>query len=159
MSTFYPKFSLGFRMGLFSGMYSIAGAFAGLLAYGILHLETSRLQGWQMLFLIEGVLTVFVAILAFTLLPADVTHVWFLTKKERAHAVRRMERDLQTFAYTDMQETGSNADHLVYTAESPLADSDHSVVWLDVQDALKDWKKLLIIVCNILSVLVIFQFS
>jgi MFS family permease len=45
MSTFYPKFSLGFRMGLFSGMYSIAGAFAGLLAYGLLHLETSTLRG------------------------------------------------------------------------------------------------------------------
>lgn len=32
----YPKFSLGFRMGMFSGMYSIARAFAGLIAYGLL---------------------------------------------------------------------------------------------------------------------------
>lgn len=154
MSSFYPKFSLGFRMGLFSGMYSIAGAFAGLLAYGILHLETSVLQGWQMLFLIEGVLTVFVAILALTLLPADVTHVWFLTKKERAHAVRRMERDLSVFADADTQQFGSHADGLLHGAESPLADADHSITWRDVQDVFKDWRKLLIIACNILSVLV-----
>lgn len=151
MSTFYPKFSLGFRMGLFSGMFSVAGAFAGLLAYGILHLETSILQGWQMLFLFEGVLTIFVAILVLTLLPADVTHVWFLTKKERAHAVYRMERDLQTFADTDTQQFGSQADTIV---RSPLAGADHSILWRDVQDVLKDWRKLLIIVFNILTVLV-----
>ena len=154
MSTFYPKFSLGFRMGLFSGMFSIAGAFAGLLAYGILHLETSMLQGWQMLFLLEGVLTVLVAILALTLLPADVTHVWFLTKKERAHAVYRMERDLQMFADTDTQQFGSREDTVVHGVESPLTGANHSALWRDVQDVLKDWRKLLIIVCNILSVLV-----
>lgn len=32
LSTIYPKYFLGFRLGLFSGMYSIAGAFAGLIA-------------------------------------------------------------------------------------------------------------------------------
>ncbi|KAL3436069.1 major facilitator superfamily domain-containing protein [Aspergillus tetrazonus] len=112
MSLFYPKFSLGFRMGLFSGMYSVAGAFAGLLAYGLLHLESSVLHGWQTVFLFEGALTVF----------------------ERAHAMKRMERD-------DAQ-------------AGEAAEGESKITVRDVLDVLKDWKKLLIVVFNILSVLV-----
>ena len=33
LSTLYPKYDVGIRMGMFTGMYSVAGAFAGVLAY------------------------------------------------------------------------------------------------------------------------------
>lgn len=45
MSLLWPRYSLGLRMGLFTGMYSVAGAFAGLLAYGLLHVDGPRLHG------------------------------------------------------------------------------------------------------------------
>ncbi|RDW84106.1 uncharacterized protein DSM5745_04432 [Aspergillus mulundensis] len=139
MSLFYPKFSLGFRMGLFSGMYSVAGAFAGLLAYGLLHLESPVLHGWQTVFLFEGALTVFIAILGLLVLPTTPGKAWFLTPEERAHAVKRMERD---------------------DARAGEAEEDESkITTRDVLDVLKDWKKLLIVVFNILSVLPVTAFT
>ena len=45
MSTMYPKYTLGSRLGLFSGMYSVAGAFTGLIAYGLLSIESTSLKG------------------------------------------------------------------------------------------------------------------
>lgn len=151
MSTFYPKFSLGFRMGMFSGMYSVAGAFAGLLAYGLLHLETSSLRGWQMLFLVEGVITVAVALVALTILPTDISKAWFLTEVEKGHALRRMERDLQTgFDSGIGNDVDSDGD--LYTAKD-----DQPITLRDIKDVFMDWKKLLIIVFNILSVLVRFD--
>ncbi|KAJ5432824.1 uncharacterized protein N7458_011980 [Penicillium daleae] len=153
MSTFYPKFSLGFRMGMFSGMYSVAGAFAGLLAYGLLHSETSSLRGWQMLFLVEGVMTVAVALIALAVLPTDISNAWFLTEVERGHALRRMERDLQTSSDSGIGEA-IDSDGDLYTAKD-----NHKITLQDVKDVFMDWKKLLIIVFNILSVLPVTAFT
>ncbi|KAI9370217.1 major facilitator superfamily domain-containing protein [Aspergillus egyptiacus] len=139
LSLFYPKFSLGFRMGLFSGMYSVAGAFAGLLAYGLLHLESSVLRGWQTVFLFEGGLTVFLAAIGLLVLPTTPRKAWFLTAEERAHAVKRMELD-------DIHAGNGNEDESKITIR-------------DVKDVLKDWKKLFIVICNILSVLPVTAFT
>lgn len=137
MSLMYPKYSLGLRLGLFSGMYSVAGAFAGLLAYGLLHIESSRVHGWQVVFLFEGGLTVLTAAVAFLVLPADVATARFLNDRERAHAAARMERDL-----ADAQEATESGQ------------GGNSITVRDILDVLKDWKKLLTIVFNILAVLV-----
>ena len=139
MSLFYPKFSLGFRMGLFSGMYSVAGAFAGVLAYGLLHLESSVLHGWQTVFLFEGALTVFIALLGLAVLPTSPGTAWFLSVEERAHARKRMEADD------------------VHAGE--LTESESKITKRDVLDVVKDWKKLLIVVFNILSVLPVTAFT
>lgn len=53
LTTFYPRFSLAFRIALFYGSYAIAGAFGGLIAYGCFHIN-GPLWGWQYLFIIEG---------------------------------------------------------------------------------------------------------
>jgi MFS family permease len=137
MSLMYPKYSLGLRLGLFSGMYSVAGAFAGLLAYGLLHIESERVHGWQVVFLFEGGLTVLTAVVAFLVLPTDVATARFLTAEERAHAVARMDRDL-----ADAQEATESGQ------------SDNGITMRDILDVLKDWKKILSIVFNILAVLV-----
>ncbi|KAL5362006.1 major facilitator superfamily domain-containing protein [Aspergillus floccosus] len=141
MSLFYPKFSLGFRMGLFSGMYSVAGAFAGLLAYGLLHLESSVLKGWQTVFLFEGGLTVLLALVALWVLPTSPATAWFLNPQEREHAHRRMQRDAAT---------GN---------DGAIDDDDQTISWTDIKDVLKDWKKLCIVMCNILSVLPVTAFT
>ena len=136
MSTMYPKFSLGFRMGMFSGMYSIAGAFAGLIAYGLLKLETEKLHGWQVVFLVEGGVTVLMGVVGYFVFPTELGTAWFLNGRERQHAVNRMGRDL----------ADGNEDD---TGESRWAE-----VKKDVRDVLRDWKKLLTIVCNITAVVV-----
>lgn len=139
MSLFYPKFSLGFRMGLFSGMYSVAGAFAGLLAYGLLHLDSGILHGWQTVFLFEGALTVFVAIIGLVVLPMSPGTAWFLTSAEREHAAKRMMQD--------DAHAGDTSEHETH------------ITLRDVKDVLRDWKKLLIVVFNILSVLPVTAFT
>jgi len=51
LSTFYTRYDLAIRIGLFYGMYAIAGAFSGAIAYGIFHIN-GTLYGWQYLFII-----------------------------------------------------------------------------------------------------------
>jgi MFS family permease len=80
MSTIYPKYSLGLRLGLFAGMYSIAGAFAGLIAYGIFQLKNSSLHNWQLLFILEGALSVFMAVVTVIVLPARLETAWCMFK-------------------------------------------------------------------------------
>lgn len=140
MSTLYPKYDVGFRMGMFTGMYSVAGAFAGVLAYGLLKAGTATLHGWQVLFLVEGGITVFLGIISFFLLPKSLSGAWFLNAEERAHAIRRMELDL-----AGAQEEGD-------------IDST-SVTRRDIIDVAKDWKKLLTVLCNITTVLPVTAFT
>jgi MFS family permease len=162
MSTLYPKAMFGLRAGLFTGkndssswwfmfccddantravgMYSIAGAFAGLIAYGLLQAKTSHLHGWQVVFLVEGGLTIFIGILSYFVLPGKLANAWFLTEEERLHAVRRMERDL--------------------AGTHEVADSNQGMVTRrDMLDVLKDWKKLCTVLCNITAVLPVTAFT
>ena len=54
LSQWYPKYQVGFRYALFYGCQSLAGAFGGLIAYGVLSNVTGKLHNWQYLFIIEG---------------------------------------------------------------------------------------------------------
>lgn len=76
MSTLYPKYSLGFRMGLFAGTFSIAGAFAGLIAYGIFQIKNTALHNWQWLFILEGLITLVMAIVTIVVLPSRLESAW-----------------------------------------------------------------------------------
>ncbi|KAL1954747.1 hypothetical protein VTO42DRAFT_747 [Malbranchea cinnamomea] len=140
MSTLYPKTYFGIRAGSFTGMYSVAGAFAGLIAYGLLQINTPSIHGWQVVFLVEGGITVFIGIVSYFLLPKTLATAWFLTPAERQHAVHRMEVDLAgTHEEGDLGST--------------------SVTRRDFLDVARDWKKLVIIVCNITSVLPVTAFT
>jgi len=140
MSTLYPKYDLALRYGLFAGMYSVAGAFAGVLAYGLLRIESKLLYGWQIVFIFEGAITVFLGLITFFILPKNISTAWFLSAEERAHAVRRMEIDL-----AGTQEEGDI--------------NNTSVVKRDFIDVFTDWKKLLVVVCNITTVLPVTAFT
>ncbi|KAK8128980.1 transporter [Apiospora sp. TS-2023a] len=140
MSTVYPKAELAWRVGLFSGMYSIAGAFSGLIAYGLLHIETPHIHGWQAVFLLEGGFTVLLGILTLFVLPRRLGTAWFLTEPERAHALYRMEVDL----------AGTQEEAEV---------NGTMVTRRDIVDVLTDWKKLGIVLCNVTSVLPVTAFT
>ncbi|KAK7955711.1 MFS general substrate transporter [Apiospora aurea] len=161
MSTAYPKAELGksavdhwfinadvltpipnptaWRVGLFSGMYSIAGAFSGLVAYGLLKLETPHIHGWQAVFLLEGGFTVLLGLLTLLVLPRRLVTAWFLTGPERAHALYRMEVDLAGTQEADAPST--------------------MVTRRDVLDVITDGKKLGTVLCNVTSVLPVTAFT
>ncbi|KAK0374474.1 hypothetical protein CLIM01_08187 [Colletotrichum limetticola] len=90
---FYKRSELGFRVAIFFGSALLAAAFSGLISYGVFQIEGTKLQGWQWLMLIEGVLTVLVGVVAFWWLPASPATAWFLNDREKAAALARTLRD------------------------------------------------------------------
>ncbi|KAI8370772.1 major facilitator superfamily domain-containing protein [Choanephora cucurbitarum] len=92
LTLFYKKNEMATRIALFWGSTVAAHAYAGLLAYGILQLRGSGgLTGWQWLFLIEGIPTVVVAVIAFFYLPESPSNWSLFTEEEKLLAVARLE--------------------------------------------------------------------
>lgn len=72
LGQFYTRSEMALRYTLLWASNSIAGALAGVLALGLLSLQgRGGLHGWQWLYLIEGVLTCLVALVAGLHLPAS----------------------------------------------------------------------------------------
>ncbi|KAL1930106.1 hypothetical protein VTP01DRAFT_1260 [Rhizomucor pusillus] len=94
LTLFYKKNEMATRIALFWGSTVAAHAYAGVLAYGILRLRGHYgMTGWQWLFLIEGIPTVVVAIIAWFYLPASPDTWSRLTPEERALAIARLQED------------------------------------------------------------------
>lgn len=88
----YCRHEAQLRQALFFSAASIAGAFSGLLAFGISKMDgVGNLAGWRWIFILEGILTVIVAVIAyFTLFDFPETAT-FLTEEERAFIVYRLK--------------------------------------------------------------------
>ncbi|KAL2421746.1 putative transporter [Exophiala dermatitidis] len=102
LSYFYKHHELSLRLGFFWTAMSLADIVSGFVAYGVLHMRGVHDQsGWRWLFLVEGLLTMTVGILAFGMMPASPTHTasWFrgrqgwFTKREEIIMVNRVIRE------------------------------------------------------------------
>ncbi|KAK1228696.1 hypothetical protein PQX77_008190 [Marasmius sp. AFHP31] len=93
LSTFYQRGELASRIALFYAAAAIAGAFSGLIAWGVFHLQDQKHHAWQYLFWIEGASTVFFAIICFLWLPRSAATWWLLTDEEKEVARRRILND------------------------------------------------------------------
>ncbi|CDK27129.1 unnamed protein product [Kuraishia capsulata CBS 1993] len=93
LSTFYRRGELARRLSIFYAAANIANAFSGLLSFGVFQINSSKLKGWQILFLIEGACTVVIAVFAFLYLPRSVEKAKFLTEEERECAMWRVRTD------------------------------------------------------------------
>ncbi|CAO3655313.1 unnamed protein product [Mucor hiemalis] len=115
MSLWYTRQEYGRRIGFFWSFSSLAGAFGGLIAYGISQIKDDRLKTWQWLFIIEGVPSVILAGFSAWYLPNKPESAKFLTDKERDFAVERLATDAG-------------------------ASNDHSWSWAQVVSVFTDWK-------------------
>jgi MFS family permease len=131
LGTLYPAYMAGLRMGFVSISFTLSGAFSALIAYGIFHLRSPQWADWQLLFLFQGSITLGIGLFCLVGLPSKLSAAWFLTEEERAHAVRRMEID--TAAVNGAMNGNSE-------------EMDHQISLRNVIAALKDWRKMLIIV-------------
>lgn len=62
----YCRHEAQLRQALFFSAASIAGAFSGLLAFAISKMDgVGSLEGWRWIFILEGLLTVVVAVIAY----------------------------------------------------------------------------------------------
>ena len=94
MSRWYRRSELAFRLALYIVMAPLAGAFGGLLASGILTLDSlGGLRTWRMIFIIEGIITCGLALIAFfTLTDRPATARW-LSAEERELAIARIKSE------------------------------------------------------------------
>jgi MFS family permease len=95
----YCRHEIQFRQALFFSAASIAGAFSGLLAYAISNMNgVGGLEGWRWIFILEGIATVLIALIAFFVLHDFPETAKFLTEEERAFVVFRLKYQGQVLA-------------------------------------------------------------
>ena len=94
LSRWYRRSELTFRLSLYIVMAPLAGAFGGLLASAILTLDhVGSVTRWRMIFVIEGIITIGLSIIAFfTLTDRPETARW-LTQEEKDLAIARVKSE------------------------------------------------------------------
>ncbi|KAJ4984444.1 major facilitator superfamily transporter [Stagonosporopsis vannaccii] len=94
MSRWYTRSELAFRIALYVVMAPLAGAFGGLLASAILRLDSfGSTHTWEMIFAIEGIITIGLALLSFfTLTDRPDTARW-LTEEEKEIVLNRLRSE------------------------------------------------------------------
>jgi sugar phosphate permease len=137
MTTLYPKEYLGYRIGMFTGLFSLSNACAGLLAKAIMRLDPDGIHNWQVLYLLEGGVTVAMSFMSFWILPGSARTAWMLSPEEKAHAWHRMNED-----------SALPENHI----------EPKSLTLRDFTDAVKDWRKLVLVVCTIFVIVPLWSF-
>lgn len=92
-TSFYRRGELARRLAIFYAASNIAGAFGGLLAFGVFHIQGGAVATWKYLFLLEGALTVGFAVVAFMFLPYSAAQARFLNEDEKKLAFYRIQVD------------------------------------------------------------------
>lgn len=147
MTRFYPRRALGKRMGAFTCMFALSSAFAGLISYGLLAVSSRYIQGWQLVFVVEGSLTVLNSVAVLFSVPPRAETAWFLTVEEKEHVAMRMRADSGLATLEDGATAGDGGED---SAEAK--GTTGRVTWRNISDVLQDWKKLLIIFWGICAV-------
>jgi MFS family permease len=118
LSFWYTRKEQGLRIALFYSAASLAGAFSGLLAYGISYIDgKGGLSGWQWIFIIEGLPSVLVGIATWWLLPSTPNNAKWLNDSERDFLSQRLLKDhtdSETKAFRKEQLIEAFKDYKVY---------------------------------------------
>ncbi|KAI6122124.1 MFS general substrate transporter [Pisolithus croceorrhizus] len=84
----------GFFPALFTGAAGAAGAFSGLFAYGISFINTSHLEGWSWIFIIEGLVTIVISLIGIFVLVDYPDTAKFLSAEERQFVKQQRSVDI-----------------------------------------------------------------
>ncbi|KAF2703328.1 MFS general substrate transporter [Pleomassaria siparia CBS 279.74] len=194
LSLFYTRFEFGRRLSLFYGQAAVGGALGGVLSYfvfskypGSVHDHYGKdgdtesvgkeWQSWQVLFMLEGSLTIIVAATGFFWLPHSAETAWFLTPEERRYASERILRDrtsqiesaTRTHAQSGIDEEREydeesrgllNPSRFVHSSVAKAAViDDRGLTPHDIISAFLSPKIWHILACNILSAIPVYAFS
>lgn len=133
LTSWYRRDEMQLRQAMFFSAASVAGAFSGLLAFAIGKMDqVGGLHGWQWIFILEGLVTVLVAALAFFLLYDFPETATFLTEPEREFVVYRLKYQGQRLA-------GEAPGDPSRSARAQVAQADE-FKWAYVWQAFTDWQ-------------------
>ncbi|KAK4149865.1 high-affinity nicotinic acid transporter [Chaetomidium leptoderma] len=93
-SMYYKRHEYQKRMSFFFCSTVVAGAFGGLLAYAIAGLGTPQMAAWRWIFIIEGAVTSFLAIIASFVIIDWPEQTRYLSADEKELLRRRMAADV-----------------------------------------------------------------
>ncbi|KAI9068182.1 MFS general substrate transporter [Trametes sanguinea] len=123
LTLWYPRYMLQYRIGLFWGGAAFAGAFSGLLAYGISFMAgIGGLEGWSWIFILEGIISVVVGVVAAFIFVDYPQTADFLKPKEKAYLVHRTTYDTLS--------AGEDPDFSIHLWNLPLSAIYHQWVWI-----------------------------
>jgi MFS family permease len=192
LSLFYTRFEFGRRLSLFYGQAAVGGALGGVLSYVVFsHFPggphdhgkerdeepRKEWQSWQVLFMLEGSLTIIVAATGYFWLPHSAETAWFLTPEERRYASQRIIRDrasqiesaTRPAAIAEIDEDQEydeesrgllNPSQVVRSSTAKLAvTDDRGLTPHDIISAFLSPRIWHILLCNILSAIPVYAFS
>ncbi|EAW07665.1 allantoate permease family MFS transporter [Aspergillus clavatus NRRL 1] len=94
INMYYRRHELQWRLNVFFSASICAGAISGLLAYAINNMDgVAGYSGWRWIFIIEGLATIVVAVIAKFIVVDWPEASTFLTGEERALLLRRLAED------------------------------------------------------------------
>ncbi|KAK3898817.1 major facilitator superfamily domain-containing protein [Staphylotrichum tortipilum] len=126
LTNWYKREEIQLRQAMFFSAASIAGAFSGLLAFAIGKMDgVGGKPGWSWIFILEGIVTVIVACIAFFALYDFPETATFLTEEERAFVMYRLK----------YQGQGPKQD-----PSRPQVAQAEEFKWQYVKDAFADWQ-------------------
>ncbi|TDL17656.1 MFS general substrate transporter [Rickenella mellea] len=102
LSGFYTRKELSLRIALFFSAASLSGAFSGLLAAAIINMDgIGGKPGWAWIFILEGIFTSVIGIIAIFIVPGTPRKSKFLTDRQKDIIVRRLVLDRPTTSPLD----------------------------------------------------------
>lgn len=116
----YKKDEIATRLSMFIGAGVLAGAFGGLIAYGVALIQT-QLAHWRILFMIEGLPSILLGICVVLFLPSRPSRSRYLHEEERELEFQRLR-------------------------SQNLDEGDDGIDWSGVRRAFTDWKSYVVTV-------------
>ncbi|KAK4516656.1 uncharacterized protein ATC70_011633 [Mucor velutinosus] len=94
LTLWYKRSEQATRVAFFFSCSTLAGAFGGVLAYGIMQMDgLGGLHGWQWIFIIEAIPTLLLSVAAYYFLPDFPENSKFINDREREIVVHRLRED------------------------------------------------------------------
>ncbi|KAJ0418652.1 major facilitator superfamily domain-containing protein [Aspergillus carlsbadensis] len=91
ITLWYPRHLAQYRQAMFFSAASIAGAFSGILAWAIAKMDgVGNYAGWRWIFILEGILTVLVGVVAPFFMYDFPETASFLTEDERQYVIHSL---------------------------------------------------------------------
>lgn len=115
LASCYRREEIARRLSYIFCAAAISGGFGGLLAYGLTQIQSGSIKSWQWLYIVEGIISIAFAPIAYFIIPNELTSAWFLKPREKELCAIRYE---------------INAAHY---------DVDAKFSWHEVKRAVKSW--------------------